>query len=209
MFTRKEIVYILVTTIILGFAFEVQEFSLKSFFYISLLILIIIALNLFAKKIAGFYLDAEIEAKPWEVKRYWWTAGAHFKKPFPAGIVMPLITTAITFGYIPWMASLVFDIKPKIYRAAKRHGLYKFTEMTEYHLGLIAASGISVNILLSVLGYFLGYSDFARLNLYYALFNILPISELDGNKIFFGNLVLWSFITAIILIGIFFSLFAI
>ena len=209
MFTKKEIAYMLVTTIILGFAFEVREFSLNGFFYISLLILIIIALNIFAKKITGFYLDAEIEAKPWEVKRYWWTTGSHFKKPFPAGMVMPLITTAITLGYIPWMASLVFDIKPKIYRAAKRHGLYKFTEMTEYHLGLIAASGILVNILLSVLGYFLGYSDFARLNLYYALFNIIPISDLDGNKIFFGNLVLWSFITAIILIGIFFSLFAI
>jgi len=44
---------------------------------------------------------------------------------------------------------------------------------------------------------------------YYAFFNILPLSDLDGNKIFFGNLVLWSFIAALVLIGMGYVLFAI
>ncbi|MBL7059296.1 hypothetical protein ISS08_02490, partial [Candidatus Pacearchaeota archaeon] len=101
------------------------------------------------------------------------------------------------------------DVKAKVYRAAKRHGLYSFSEMTEYHLGLIAASGIFINLILAIIGYVIGFPLFAKLNIYYALFNMIPISDLDGNKIFFGSLVLWSFLAALTLIGLGYALFLI
>jgi len=107
------------------------------------------------------------------------------------------------------MASLIFEVKPKVYRAAKRYGLYKFSEMTEYHIGLIAASGIAVNILLGIIGYLINFPLFAKLNIYYALFNLIPISELDGNKIFFGSFVLWCFLASIVLLGMLCILFII
>ena len=53
-----------------------------------------------------------------------------------------------------------------------------------------------------IISYLLGYPDFARLNLYLAFFNMIPISDLDGNKIFFGSIVLWSFLATIVLIGL-------
>ena len=102
------------------------------------------------------------------------------------------------------MASLVFDVKAKAYHAAKRHGIYSFSEMTEEHIGRIAAAGIFVNLVLAIAFYFIGGDFgtlFAKLNILFAFFNMIPISDLDGNKIFFGNLVLWSFLAIVTLIG--------
>ncbi|MBU2104187.1 MAG: hypothetical protein KKF67_00210 [Nanoarchaeota archaeon] len=208
MLNKNEITAIIASTIILGFVISLMK-SLNAFLYTSLSILIIILINIAAKKIASFNLDSEIETKIWELKRYGYHTHNYFKKSLPIGLILPFLTAVLSFGYINWMASLVFDVKPKIYRAAKRHGLYKFTEMTEYHIGLIAAAGISANILFAVIGYLIGFSDFARLNIYYALFNMIPFSDLDGDKIFFGSLVLWSFLAAIVLIGLLFTIFII
>lgn len=200
MFSKKEISGILVITIIVGFAvnflrnIEILHFTMISVFSI-------ILINSIAKKISAFYLDSEVEIKIWEIQRIGFKPNRYFKKPIPAGAFMPLIFSAITHGYFAWMASLVFDVKAKIYRAAKRHGLYSFSEMTESHIGFIAATGIIANLVFSIIGYLIGLDRFAELNIYYAFFNMIPISDLDGNKIFFGNLILWSFLAALVLVG--------
>jgi len=203
MLNKKEIITIIITTIILAFAISLIK-SLETFLYTLLAVFFVIIINIFAKKIASFYLDSEIEIKLWEIKRYGFKVHKHFKKPFPIGAFLPIISKIFLFPFnsFVWMASLVFDVKPKIYRTAKRHELYSFSEMTEYHLGLIAAAGILANLVFAVIGYFLGFTDFVKLNIYFAFFNMLPISDLDGNKIFFGSLVLWSFLTSIVLIGL-------
>lgn len=201
MFRKSEIAPILATTIILAFAISLVR-TLEIFLYTLLAIFLVLIINIVAKKIASYYLESEIEMKLWEARRFGYRTHWHLKKPFPIGAALPIIVTALTFGYVTWMASLVFDVKPKIYRAAKRHGLYSFSEMTEWHIGLIAAAGVVANLFFAIIGYLLGFADFARLNIYFAFFSILPISELDGNKIFFGNLALWSFLAAITLIGV-------
>ena len=181
--------------------------SIEVFLHIFLAVFLTLVINIFAKKIMSFYFDSQIEIKLWEIKRYGFRVGSYFKKAFPAGIFFPIIISAISFGNLFWMASLVFDVKPKIYRAAKRHGLYSYSEMTEGHIGLIAAAGVFANLVFAIVGYLVGFSEFARLNIYFAFFNILPLSDLDGNKIFFGSLILWSFLAALVLIGIVYTLF--
>ena len=181
--------------------------SIEIFLYILLAVFLTLVINISAKKIMSFYFDSQIEVKLWEIKRYGFHPGSYFKKAFPAGIFFPIIISAISFGNLFWMASLVFDVKPKIYRAAKRHGLYSYSEMTEGHIGLIAAAGVFANIVFAIIGYLIGFPEFARLNIYFAFFNILPLADLDGNKIFFGNLILWSFLATLILIGIGYALF--
>jgi hypothetical protein len=208
MLEKKEIISIAVITLVLAFTISLIK-SLELFLYVLLSVFLILIINIIAKKVMSFYLDSEIEIKLWEIKRYGFKAHRYFKKPFPAGAFFPVIVTAFSFGYLTWMASLVFDVKAKVYRAAKRHGLYSFSEMTEYHIALIAAAGILANLGFAVIGYFIGFSSFAKLNIYYAFFNMLPISSLDGNKIFFGSLILWSFLASITLIGLFFALFVI
>lgn len=182
----------------------------KGIFGTLLAVSLVILANVFTKKIIAYNLDSEIEMKVWDMERIG-MRGKRLNRPFPIGAFLPIISKIILFPFksFVWMASLVFDVKPRIYRGAKRHGLYAFSEMTEYHLGLIAASGIAINLILAVVGYLLGFPLFARLSIYYAFFNILPISELDGNKIFFGSLVLWSLLASFVLIGILFAIFII
>lgn len=173
---------------------------------------LVILLNIFAKKIMAYKLDSEIEMKILEMKKIGFTGMSHIKhlkKPFPIGAFLPIFSKIIFFPFksLVWMACLVFDIKPRIYRGARRYGLYTFSEMTEYHIGLIAASGIVINLISAIIGYFIGFPLFARLSIYYAFFNMIPISELDGNKIFFGSLVLWSFLASFVLIGMLLAIF--
>jgi|SRR3989344_7992030 len=203
MLNGKEIISIIITALILAATISLVK-TLNIFIYTLLAIFFVIIVNITPKKIVGFYLDSEIELKLWEIKRYGFKPNRYFKKPFLAGIFLPIITTAFSFGYINWFASLVFDVKAKIYKAAKRHGLYTFSEMTEYHIALIAAAGIFANLIFAVTGYLIGFSTFAKLNVYYAFYNIIPLSDLDGNKIFFGSIVLWSFLAALTLIGLLF-----
>ena len=208
MLNSKEIASILAITIILGFTISLLT-STTAFLYAVCSIFIITLLSTLAKKTASSYFDSEIEIKIWEIKKYGFKPHRTFKKPFPAGAFFPIIITAFSAGLINWFACLTFDVKAKIHRAAKRHGLYSFSEMTEHHIGLIAASGIFLNIILAILGYLFNFPEFSRLNIYYAFFNMLPLSELDGNKIFFGSLVLWCFLATLVLIGLCCALFII
>lgn len=217
MLTKKEIIAIIVTAIILAFSISlIQSFNLFSKTLI--LIFIVITVNIFAKKIAGYYFEADVETSLWEIKRYGFLGAISrgfmhpsrkFKQPIPMGALMPIIVKVLSLGYINWLASLTFDVKAKKYRTAKRHGFYSFSEMTEFHIGLIAAAGILTNLIFAIIGYLIGATDFARLNIYYAFFNMIPVSDLDGNKIFFGSLIIWSFLISIILIGIGFTFFVI
>ncbi len=201
MFTKKELIWILIILAVLSISIGIVN-TWKGFFLTSLAIFILVLANILCKKAMSYYLDSEIEVKPWEIKRYGFKTGQEFKRPFPAGIFLPIIVSALSFGNLIWMASLIFDVKPKVYRAAKRHGLYTFSEITEGQIGMIAAAGILANLVLALLGYFIGWTMLTELSIWYAFFNILPISDLDGNKIFFGNLVLWSFLVSIIVVAV-------
>jgi len=206
----KELAIIILVTIITAFAIALtSSLSLDlNFFLIALLgVFLVISINVLAKKTTAYFLESEVEIKLWEIKRFGFKTGDTFKKSFPLGAFMPLISKIFFFalnGFV-WMASIVFDVKAKAYRAAKRHGIYSFSEMTEEHIGRIAAAGIIVNLILAFVFYIVGGefgTIFAKLNIWFAFFNMIPISDLDGNKIFFGNLVLWSFLAIVTLIGL-------
>lgn len=203
MFGKKEILLVLVISIILAFSISLVE-TWNLFLYAFLAVLLVILINIIAKKISGYYLETDVEVKLWEVERYGFKPGRTFKKPFPLGAFLPLVSKIIFFslGSFVWMASFVFEVKPKIYRAAKRHGLYSFSEMDEGHIGRIAAAGIIANLVFAGIGYLIGFDEFARINLYYAFFNMIPISDLDGNKIFFGSLLAWAVLAGIILLAL-------
>lgn len=205
MLEKREIGTFLLITIILSVAISfLKQVVLWEIF---LAVLILLFLNIFAKKITAFYLESEIEIRPWYMERYGFRAHHYLKKPFPVGIFLPILVSILSLGKLLWMAAMTFEVKPKIYRAAKRHGLYSFSEMTEYHIGLIAAAGVLVNLIAAVIGYFLGFPLFARLNIYFAFFSLIPFSDLDGNKVFFGNLILWSFLAIVTLIGLGYAFF--
>jgi Zn-dependent protease len=201
MLNKKEAAIIIAISLILGVTISLMK-SIEIFLYTLLAVFLIIISSILAKKITSFYLDSEIEIELWEIKRYGFRPHEYFKRPFPAGAILPIITTAFSLGFITWMASLVFEVKPKTYRAAKRHGLYTFSEMTEYHIGSIASAGILVSIALAMIGYLINFPELAKVGIYYAFFNMIPISNLDGNKIYNGSRVIWSFLALITLMAL-------
>jgi len=208
MLNKREIIIILATTVVLGFS--IAMFDLKTLFVASLIyIFIIIFMNILTKKATSNLLDSEIEIKLWEIRRFGFKKHFTSKKPFAIGLFLPLLLKIITAGLVNWTAVFTFDVKAKVYRAAKRHGLYAFTEMSEAQIGVIAAAGIFMNIILAIIGYVAGFPEFAKLSIGFAFFNMIPISNLDGNKIFFGSVLLWTFLATIVLLGILATIFII
>ena len=207
MINKKELILVLSTILLITFTINLLK-DWNQFLIILLSVFIVIGANIFTKKVLAYYLDSEIEIRLWQITRFGFKKEQQFRRPFPAGAFLPIISKLFFFPFksFIWMASLVFDIKPKVYRPAKRHGLYSFSEVTESQIGLIAAAGITINLCLALIGYFAGFNLFAQLNIYYAFFNMLPLSSLDGNKIFFGNLILWSFLASLTLIGLLLSI---
>ena len=206
MLNKKEILNIVIIILIL--ALSISLFNIRGAFLPTLLaIAIIIILNVGLKKLTSHYLDIKMDIKMWEIKQWGFKTHFRFKNLVNLGILVPFILKVISLGYLNFTASLVFDVKAKVYRAAKKHGLYAFSEISEAQIGAIAAVGIAGNIIASIVGYLIGFPDFARLNLGFAFWNLLPISNLDGNKIFFGSMVLWCFLMLLVLIGLFLSIF--
>jgi Zn-dependent protease len=205
MLNKKEMIAVISITLVLGIVASISHrtevWNWEIFGITTGLILAVLLINTIAKKVTGFYLDTEVEIKQWEFSRYGIKKHKHFKKPVPAGILAPLIIKFFSIGFLNWMACLTFDVKGKTYRAAKRHGIYSFSEISEKEIGWMATAGIWANIIFAIVGYLIGgevFLQFARLNIGYAFFNLIPISDLDGSKIFFGNKLNWSFLAIIV-----------
>lgn len=204
MLNKKEILSILGVTFVLGIIISLIE--TWEIFGITLgLIFAVILTNVIFKKVTAFYIDTDVEINTWEWSRFGYKKHHHFRKPVPGGILIPLLVKFFSVGLINWMACLTFEVRGKTYRSAKRHGIYSFSEVSEKEMGWIASAGIWANIILAIIGYLIGtdiFLQFAKLNLIYAFFNIIPISNLDGSKIFFGNKINWMFLAILTSIAV-------
>jgi hypothetical protein len=193
----KEIIIVVLASLILALTVSFQDTAIL--YSASIIFFIIISSNLIAKKIAGYFFEIKTKIKFWSLYQYGFKKGSHFKMPLPMAW-LPLILSLLTKGLFWWLAILEFDVQSKAERASKRHGLYRYTQVTEWHIAWIAVWGIITNIVLAFIGYLAGYELFAKLSIYFSLWSIIPLSSLDGSKIFFSNRVLWTTIFAILLI---------
>jgi hypothetical protein len=196
----KELTIILVSAIVLSLTvlFRNVENFLVDFGLTFLSFIIILSVSILAKKIVAYHYEADITTKFWEFYRYGLKKSAHLKKPTPM-IWLPVVLTLFSQGKLWWLAVLEFDVKARPERVSKRHGLYRFSEMTERHIATIAMWGVISCLILSILGYLTGFESFAKLSALYATWSIIPFSGLDGSKIFFGNKGTWTTITIITL----------
>ncbi len=187
----KEIGIILLATAILAISFIYPNIdSIEKFFIFFGGFTLVVGLNVLAKKIAAYRLEANVTTKFWEVYRFGFQEKRHLKAPLPMLWLTPILSL-ISKGALIWMPILEFDITPRTERIAKRHELYRFANMTEWHLALIVFWGIITNILLCIILNILGFREIATLSLYYAIWSIIPLSSLDGSKLLFGSKNLW------------------
>ncbi len=192
-------------TIVLGIIFLAIGIYYKSSLSLSTAIIfisIIIFINIIIKKVVAYTFEIEITTKIWELKNYGLQKKFHFKKPLPM-LWLPMLLSFISSGLILWLPIFSFDIKTKPERASKRHGLYRFTQVTEWHIAIIVMFAIFANLTTAIFGYVLGFEYFAKLNIFYAMWSLIPLSTLDGSKLFFGSKALWiitASVTSIFLI---------
>ena len=207
----RETYHILLVLIVLIFAVILKPFLTNQDYNVMLIaatsITLAVLINIATKKITAYYFETSIEHKIWSVDRYWLRRKDTFKNKIPFGILIPFIATIASLGNFLFLAALEFDIKTLTSRVSKRHEWYKFTDITDFHLGVIAASGVILNLVFAVIGYLAGFSLFAKLNIYYAFYCMLPLWNLDGTKIFFANKNIWAVLGAIAIIFLLYALF--
>lgn len=162
---------------------------------------VIIFANVTSKKLTASKLDANVEHSIWQFQRYGFKPHEHYKKPLPFGIIVPLIGTAIFLGLLKISTILTYETSSLKRRAAKRLGQYSFTEMTDFHIALIGASGIITTLAVAFISYWIpGLELLTKSATYYAFWNLIPFSKLDGAQIYFGSRTLWTSLAIITLI---------
>lgn len=202
MFTKKEAIWIIIAILIGGFAIGLSS-SLKPSLIGLLWAFIIILVSATAKKIAAPIYSIKIEHKVWGWQRWGWYERSHFKKPIPLGIILPFFLSVLSLGTIRPLTLLQFDaenITQK--RALRKRGEYRYSEINESDLAFTSAWGFWALILLAIIGFFLKQPELTKYSIYYGIWNLLPISNLDGTKLFFGSLFNWVLLVIIHIIAL-------
>lgn len=203
---QRETVQIIIAIATLGFVsgfVELIRGDMKLFSLILLFSALIIGINISVKKIVASRLDADVEHEVWKLHRFWFAPGDKFNKSVLAGVIIPLFISIVSLGTIKLMTILTYETRALKRRAAKRFGPFSFTEMTDFHNALVGASGIISVLLITFITYWIageGWEILGRLATFYAFFNMIPFSKLDGSQIYFGSRVLWSVLAAITLV---------
>ena len=202
MFMKKESAALLVSVIVLAFVFgfddgrEVFILSgwLANFFLVFIAVFVsVLFRELIFKWFAGRH-DATSEYSIWNVNQAWF--GKKFERGFPFGILIALILAFGSAGKFFFTAVGMHNLKEN--RHARVGRKYIFLEYSEE--AKIASMGILSHLFLASLGLLFGnffgwnIATFVSINFFMALFNMLPFSNLDGAKIFFGSLMTYLFL---------------
>jgi len=186
----------------MGFVIEITpELSLS--IYGILFAAIIILTNILAKKIASHFYNIKITYKIWEFKRWGWHKRSEFKKPVPIGLMLPFFLSILSLGLIKPFTLLQFDTQnlPKK-RVLKKRGANRYSEINESDPAFTSAWGFWALIALAIIGYFINQPELTKYSIYYGVWNLIPISNLDGTKLFFGSLINWILLTIVYLISL-------
>lgn len=215
MFTKKEFFSMISISLVIGTVLSISAETVESwqsYIFVTIgIAFLVILINSVFKKIMAHYFQAEVEISVWQFRRIIYPTSKtivgvkphqYMKSWFPAGFFFPLIIKLLSFGLFNWMACLTFDVKGTIYRAARRWGMYQYSEVTENEMAWIAFAGIFANIVFAILAYLTNMPLFAKVNLVYAFYNSIPISNLDGTKMFFGYSKLWWISMVLTSIGV-------
>jgi len=215
MFTKKEFSWIIIAIIIAGFIAILPLTPEKTplDFLVSLAIFaIIIFSSVIVKKITAGYFSITIEHKIWELQRFSFPERAKLKKPIPAGLIVPFIVSFLSQGVFGGVLRpftfLQFDSKnipERRYLRAYEGQARKFrrTEMNESDPAMVATSGFYVILLLAVLGIIFKLPELTKYSIYYGIWNLIPFSQLDGSRLFFGSFINWALLAILYVVALF------
>ncbi len=203
-FSRKEIVSTILVIIIASFISFFPQIPDDSIVILSALIIfsLIIVTTVITKKIAGRVRAIKVEHKIWEFSRYGIYKRSYLKHPVPVGLIIPFFLSFFTLGYVKPLTFFQFNVEniPEI-RLLKARGFKRALRKEFVHEAdpaYAAAWGFYMLGILFCAGY-ISYKlfdsnfffDLAKFSLLYGIWNLLPVSTLDGAKIFFGSFFTW------------------
>ena len=189
-FNKREVSWIILAILILGFIIEFSmdyTLTIKGFIYAT----VIIMTSVLIKNLAADYFYVVIEHKIWEFKQWWWTEASRFKKAIPIGLILPFFVSFVSIGTIKIMTLLQFDGKPSKKRLLKKRGHVKKSEVNEADFAFISAWASWGLILLAIIATLIKQPELAKYSIFYGFWNLLPLGQLDGAKLFFGSFINW------------------
>jgi len=202
MFAKKEVIWIIIAVLIGGFAIGLSS-QLKPSLIGLLWAAIIILVSVIAKKIAAPVYNIKIEHKAWGWKRWGWYERSQFKKPIPLGIILPFFLSVLSLGIIKPLTLLQFDAENLTQkRVLRKRGAYRYSEINESDLAFTSAWGFWALIALAIIGNILNQPELTKYSVYYGIWNLIPLSNLDGIKLFFGSLINWILLVIVYLIAL-------
>ncbi|MBI4447822.1 hypothetical protein HY643_02485 [Candidatus Woesearchaeota archaeon] len=144
----------------------------------------------------GFFSEYQI----WGIKHIWFSKDPRFPttvkffgkdivvKSFPLGLVLSVLLTIFSNGQLFFAAIGSYHLM--LTSRASRFGR-KFVNVTDYEEAKIALGGPAANLLLVVIFKIFNssgtFDDLILINSALAIFNLIPLSTLDGAKIYFGS----------------------
>ncbi len=203
MFTQKEIKHLIISILLLGFVFGFNDGNksfianlwVLNFIRITLLVAITILFRELIIKLYAKRKGATSEYNSWFIQRVWFTQ-PKLKPGIPFGYIFSILGAAISNGKFFFTAMGIHDLKENRNARVGR----KTILLTYFEECLIILSGVYANLFLIFLSVFLmnnydiNLNAFIDINFFLIFWNlILPISDLDGAKIFFGSKLLWIF----------------
>ena len=195
---------VLMAFVVFGFAF-VFNGDYSSMAEIFIFSIVVVMIPIIVKKAVAYSLDARVEHSIWNVSRFGFRERDKMKTPLPFGIILPVVFAIFSSGIFKVMTFLTYDTQGLKHRAARKFSFYSYTEMTDWHNGLIGAAGVFVLWIIAIIGYLPGWEIMAKMAVYYAFWNMVPIAKLDGTQIYFGSRVLWTVFAVITLIFAFYA----
>ena len=213
-FSQKELTWMIVCIFIATFVTLLPKISTDPLIILPRLCIITVIIFfscIFKKRTAGIHA-LKIEHTIWKFSRYWFYESSHSKKPFPIGLIVPFFIAIFSLGYVQPLTFLQFEsenissirlLRARGYKRALRKEL-----INEADLANTSAAGFYALTLLALFGYILfkidilfGF-DLAKYAIMYNLWNMLPVSNLDGTKLFFGSMLQWVFLVVLNVIGL-------
>ncbi len=202
MFTEKELIWIIIAIMISTFiiAFPLSSSTIITLFLALIVSALVILTNVFAKKLSSTYYNIKIEHTIWGMQQFGFREMDKTKNQFPMGLILPFFLAFLSNGIIKIFPILQFDAE-NLYtrRILKQSGERnrRKTEINESDLAFTAAWGFAALLLLALIGYFINFKMLTIYSVLYGFWNLLPISQLDGSKLFFGSFIAWVLILII------------
>lgn len=212
------IITILVVTFVFAFDDKQPAFQLgpwlTNFLQVSIGVAIVVLIHYFGHKWAARRYSTDVVHRVWSIRRYGIHEKAHFPAKidflritaipihsFPLGSVLAVVVSFLSNGRFFFIPVESIDIGGEEHRRMGRWRL----KILEKEIARIAFAGPAANMLFAFILQAFNQSgifkDIIFISCLYALYHMIPWSQLDGAKIFFGSIYLYVFGLAFLLLS--------